>query len=281
MKIISFIFLFSIAFTVYGQSSDVDQKLYQGKITDSTTGKVFRDGLIEVFNSDPLQADFSGRINNESGEYSILMHSAKKYLVRITSPYIYKKEFMFEAARGVYEDLVQDFKVNMIPIGMILFEGKIFKPGSSEIINTVPIDSVVGLMNREKAIVLAFGVWADEIAVTNNTVKTGDVISTPQILNSSIKKKVKTNKDKKVKTDSITNLQATPIVKVEEVQKPTMNEDQIKQLVSDRCLMIRNYFKTKNVSTTRIEFDKNSYSLVKDVNSKISIKMIRLEKDDD
>lgn len=77
MKIISFIFLFSIAFTVYGQSSDVDQKLYQGKITDSTTGKVFRDGLIEVFNSDPLQADFSGRINNESGEYSILMHSAK------------------------------------------------------------------------------------------------------------------------------------------------------------------------------------------------------------
>jgi len=284
-KLFSILFLFLFYNSIFAQGSDIDQKLYQGVIKDSATGKLFRDGLIEVFNTDPKLADFSGKVNNESGEYSILMRSATKYLVRITSPYILTKEFYFESARGIYEDIKMDILVNLVPVGQVLFEGNMFKSGTNEIIAANKLDEIVRYMDTTKAIVIAFSVWAD-----NNDVQLKKMpiqnTEEPTKVNIEQPKKTKTKGKAKNKVAEVTQevQVSTPVVVAQEpITTPVSeqaNEEKNKQLVSERCIAIRDYFKLHKISTTRIEFDKNGKSPNSN-NAKISIKMIRLEKDDD
>ena len=113
------------------------QKLVKGVVTDAKTGKPIDGGNFLVFEGSGTEPAVRSRINSGSGAYQVVLNSGTSYRFRVVNPRYYSVELPYSTAQSTsYEEIVKNMALEPIPLGKVLFTGRMFEPGSSKLIES-------------------------------------------------------------------------------------------------------------------------------------------------
>jgi hypothetical protein len=203
------------------------QKLVKGVITDAKTGKPVDGGRFLVFEGSGAEPSVRSRVNPGTGAYQVVLNSGTNYRFRVFNPRYYSIDIPFTTATTTtYEEIVKNLSLEPIPVGKVLFTGRMFDPGSSKLIDSPALRAVVDAMKKDVGIVVTITVLPDMLA-------------------SSAKRAVPPKKGKKgAATD------ATPVSTTS-----TTPAEQLKKLGEERAAVVKNLLRQQGISTTRLVWD--------------------------
>jgi hypothetical protein len=208
-------------------------KLFKGVVSDTKTGQPVDGGRVWVYQGSMAEPVTNSKINPGTGKYQVILNPSTEYRFVMKSPKYYNTEIKVTTPPGTdYEETVQDFTMEGIPLGSTIFSGRMFDPGASQFKVSPEFQKVVDLMNRQKGIMIAVAITPDALAPE---VKPVTPPKTPK------------KKPKKGAND----VQPATIAPA----PMAMTEDELKALGQDQSVAIKNYFKEQRISTTRIQWD--------------------------
>jgi hypothetical protein len=201
-------------------------KLIKGTITDSKTGKSIDGGKLNVYQGSTAETVSSSKINPRTGFYQLILSPNTEYRFEVVSPKYYTTNFTIKTAPGSnYEETVKDLKVDPIPMGTVIYAGRVFEPGASAITDPTALKPIVDALKKQQA-----------IAVTVTVI--------PEL---AAKKPAAAKKPKKGKKGG-------DMATVSDV--PTT--DAGATLGEARVSALKNFFKGQGISTTRLMWDLKS-----------------------
>ncbi len=204
-------------------------KLFKGTIASTATGKPIDGGRLLVYQGSETEPVTTSKINPGTGFYQVILSPAITYRFEVVSPRFYSTSFSITTPAGTnYEETVKDLKVEPIPLGTTIFSGRLFEPGSSTLEETGEFKNAVDMLKKERAVVVTITVVPDVLAATSKA-------STP-----APKKKGKKGKG------ATEEPAPTPVAET----APSM-----KQLGESRMAAVKNLFKQRGISTTRLGWE--------------------------
>jgi hypothetical protein len=198
-------------------------KLIKGTITDARSGKPIDGGKLNVYQGSSTETVSFSKINPRTGFYQLILNPNTDYRFEVVSPKFYTTNFTVKTAPGAnYEESVKDFKVEPIPMGTVIYSGRVFEPGSATISDANALRGIVDILKKESAI----GVTVTVIPELG-----------PQKKATPAPKKPKKGK-------------AEPVV-----MAPPPIPSPSASLGEQRATALKNYFKGQGISTTRLGWD--------------------------
>ncbi len=206
-------------------------KLFKGTVTNAKTGTPIDGGRLLVFERSSSEPTIRSRVNPGTGAYQVVLDPGKEYRIRVISPRYYTVDIPVTTAPGAtYEETVKNLALEPIPVGLMLFTGRLFEPGSSKLVESPALRSVVETLKKEGGIVVTITV-------------------VPDMLAAAAKKAAPAPKKKAKKGAAAT--EPPPVV-------PTAGmttADQLKKLGEERAAVVKNLLKQQGISTTRLVWD--------------------------
>jgi hypothetical protein len=200
-------------------------KLVKGTITDAKTGKPIDGGKVNVYAGSAAETEAYSKINPRTGFYQLILKPNTEYRFEVVSPRFYTTNITVRTSAGAaYEESVKDLKVEPIPMGTVVYTGRLFEPGSSTLSDAAALRTVADMMKKQPA-----------VAVTVTVV--------PEL--AAKKAAPAAKKSKKGKKGGAAAAEAVPVVAVD----PTAT------LGDARMTALKNYFKSQGISTTRLAWD--------------------------
>lgn len=205
----------------YGQTNPV--KLMKGVISDAKTGRPIDGGRLFVYTSTSTESIAFSKINPKTGFYQLILAPSTNYRFEIVSPRYHTTSFTVVSPAGNnYEETIRDLKVEPIPIGQLVYNGRPFASNSSTLTPNATLKGLVDMMKRERSVVITVTVMADMAAPAP-------------------KKPAAAKKPKKG---------AAPVA----ATAPTATVDPLRALVEQRTTALKDYFKAQGVSLARIQW---------------------------
>jgi len=207
-------------------------KLFKGTVTNAKTGAPIDGGRLLVFEGSGSEPTIRSRVNPGTGAYQVVLDPGKEYHIRVISPRYYTVDIPVTTTPGSnYEETVKNLALEPIPIGLMLFTGRMFEPGSSKLVESPALRSVVETLKKETGIVVTITV-------------------VPDMLAASAKKAPAPKKKGKGKKGAPAT--AEPAA---EVPSGLTTADQLKKLGEERAAVVKNLLKQQGISTTRLVWD--------------------------
>src|ERR1041384_8753257 len=205
-------------------------KLFKGTVTNAKTGAPVDGGRLLVFEGSANEPAIRSRVNPGTGAYQVVLDPGKEYRIRVISPRYYTVDIPVTTPPGSnYEETLKNLALEPIPVGLILFTGRLFEPGSSKLVESPALRSVVETLKKEVGIVVTITVVPDMLAASA--------------------KKAPAPK-KKGKKGAAATTEPAP-----EVPAGLTTADQLKKLGEERAAVVKNLLKQQGISTTRLVWD--------------------------
>ncbi len=149
------VLLLSAAPLLQAQSNPV--KLVKGVITDAKDGTPVDGGMITVYRNGSTDVANTSRISHEGG-YQVILGPATDYRFVVDSPHYHNRTFMVTTPPGGnYEETIQDFTLDAITIGRVVYQGRLFDVGSTDLLSDPAFVRALDTLSRKASII--FTVW--------------------------------------------------------------------------------------------------------------------------
>lgn len=147
---------------VYGaEAQNNPVKLVKGVITVHGSDTPTSGGMVTVYRVGSDKVANTSKISR-SGEYQVILDPETEYRFVVDSPYFYNDEFTLTTPpESTYEETIRHFSVRPIELGRVLYSGRLFAPGSSELKVTAAFGSALDSLAEKRSIVFTIGVTAD------------------------------------------------------------------------------------------------------------------------
>lgn len=195
-------------------------KLVKGTVSNSSTGAPVDGGRVAVYQGSSTEPVTTSKINPRTGFYQVILSPGIDYRFEIVSPKFYRTNISVKTPGGTnYEEIVKDLKAEPIPMGVTLYSGNLFDPGSITLKEDSKLRGVVEVLKKESAMAVTVSVVPDMAPAS---------------------KKAAPKKGKKGKGA------AEPVA-----DTPKMDFTQIGDA---RVAALKTYFKQNGISTTRLKW---------------------------
>lgn len=195
-------------------------KLVKGTVSSSATGAPVDGGRVAVYQGSNTEPVTTSKINPRTGFYQVILSPDIDYRFEIVSPKFYRTNITVKTPGGTnYEEIVKDLKAEPIPMGITLYSGNLFEPGSTTLKEDSKLRGVVDMLKKESAMGVTVSVVPDMEPAA---------------------KKAAPKKGKKGKGVAETV-----------ADTPTMD---FTQMGDARVAALKNYFKQNGISTTRLKW---------------------------
>jgi hypothetical protein len=199
-------------------------KLVKGTIKDEKTGKPIDGGRLNVYTGSSRETVTSSKINPKTGFYQVILGPGTQYRFEVVSPRFYTTDIAMTTPPGAnYEEIVKDLSVKPIPMGTVLFSGRLFDVGSASLKESPELRRVTDDLKKSRTMAVTITVVPDLAAAA---------------------KKAAPKKKKKGKGTAVA-----------EIEQPAPANNPAATLGNDRVTSLKNYFKGQGISTTRLAWD--------------------------
>jgi hypothetical protein len=171
------------------QSLTNPTKMYKGTITLEESGDVPGDGIVKVYEDPYPDAVTSSKVNNETGEYSVILDPATLYRFEVAGLGCYTRDFWLGSPiGGNYEERTVNFTIRKVAIDSILYHGRPFAEGSAQLTDRGDLDRILFFLAENPTVEVAIEValvkdevdpvTADRVTAIKEAFRNADVSTT-------------------------------------------------------------------------------------------------------